>query len=328
MDFLLLLLYCCLSQTVPDFPIDRPDVPPVTTTRTIDLDQAREHPENLTTDAIARSFEYVALETTDDCLVSGWAAPYVFAKHIVMESPLDAPMLFDRQGKFLTRIGHRGHGPGEFTEPIHSVFVDAEADRITLFFMRKAMHFDLRGKFIQEEKLWLNPLLNAAGLTQENRQTDDMYITWGGNNRQVAVLLGFPDSCLILTASAANRPFTKVKGEYKMRRFYHRFSDRGYGILYFFKTNFSHPDYFEYYDGTADFYRIYYNGTVEHPFHIRNSAVSQLGEPVTIEFFIEANDYLFLGTSLARSSALSKPEIPYMFICRYKTGQSIFPRKN
>ncbi len=321
MNFLLLLFYCYLLQNNQTAQRNTSittitPVSSVTTTRIIDLDYARKKPETLTTDEITSKFEYIALETTDKCLVSGWAKPYIFSKHIVMEAPLSEPMLFNRKGEFLTYIGRRGHGPGEFAEPVNSVFVDAEAGRITLFFLQKVMHFDLNGKFIEEEKFDQRLLFNTAGLTQKTIRTNLIHTKWGGTNRHIAALIGLQDSCLIMIDAEKKQTFTKLKGKYKMNRITKTFPQtKSYGTLYLYHSCFTHPDYFDYYDGIADFYRIYYNGYAEHPFHILNSARNQSGDPATMTFFLEANEYLFLTTSSVQTSLLSKTIMPrYIYL--------------
>ena len=312
MDFLLTLLYCCCSFLgAGETERNPPSETQAGTTRTIDLDQARKNTETLTTDAIAQAFEYIALETSDDCLISGWDNIHVFPEHIVVIPQRNVPLLFDRQGKFLNRIGRRGHGPGEFTEPIRSIFVNAETRQAVLFTQQKALFFDLQGKFIQEKRLWLSQLGTPAGLDPENAKLRSF--VFGGTDQNATVLLDIIDSCVILTAPATLQSFTKINGQYKKHALYTlppELAGQRPAEFSFFHIRFLHPDYFEYYDGISDYYRIHYDGRTEHPFRIKNSAIMRDGNPMSTITFTEAENYLFITTALPASSPLSRPEIP------------------
>lgn len=80
----------------------------------INWDRVKEETINLK--SFASGIEYVALETTSECLLSGDCRYYLTEKYIVVASPFDAAYLFERKdGRFIHKITQRGQGPNEFS---------------------------------------------------------------------------------------------------------------------------------------------------------------------------------------------------------------------
>ena len=81
------------------------------------IDVSKEYPmEPVSFQEVFGELEYVALETTPECLIPdlpGLQSPVVTENDIFIRSGADI-FRFGRDGKFLNRIGHWGRGPGEY----------------------------------------------------------------------------------------------------------------------------------------------------------------------------------------------------------------------
>jgi hypothetical protein len=98
------------------------------------IDVSKDYPmEPVSLQEVFGETEYVALETTPECLIAdlpGLQSPVVTDNDIFICSGKDI-FRFARDGKFLNRIGHEGRGPGEFlsatemcvNDPTEEVFI-------------------------------------------------------------------------------------------------------------------------------------------------------------------------------------------------------------
>ena len=90
--------------------------------------------------------EFIPLETNDSLLLGGnTIVKYVDQDNIIVES-LQTLYRFDRQGKFLNRIGRKGQGPGEYVSPGRVSF-DPVARRLYLFTNRSLQEWSLEGEY-------------------------------------------------------------------------------------------------------------------------------------------------------------------------------------
>lgn len=79
----------------------------------IDAKKAKE--ESIPLSSFASKVEYVALETTAECLLHPSCRYYLTDKYIVAVSMFEAAFLFDRKtGQYIHRITQKGQAPGEF----------------------------------------------------------------------------------------------------------------------------------------------------------------------------------------------------------------------
>ena len=92
--------------------------------------------------------EFIPLETNDSLLLGGnTIVKYVDQDNIIVES-LQTLYRFDRQGKFLNRIGRKGQGPGEYVSPGRVSF-DPVARRLYLFTNRSLQEWSLEGEYVR-----------------------------------------------------------------------------------------------------------------------------------------------------------------------------------
>lgn len=79
------------------------------------------------------SIEYVPLETTDSCLISNLMNLQVTADYMFMYNGKTEEVLqFNREGKFIRKIGCQGNGPGEYGM-ISDLAVDDRNKELSLF---------------------------------------------------------------------------------------------------------------------------------------------------------------------------------------------------
>ena len=103
-------------------------------------------PTNLS--EIGSSITYIPLETSDDCLLKSLRKVIVSDKHLLV-SDADRILLFDTSGHFITEIGRKGQGPGEYIGWFDFCF---SWDRSKIFiltnFTNRCLEYNLEGKFL------------------------------------------------------------------------------------------------------------------------------------------------------------------------------------
>lgn len=134
---------------------------------TIDLTEGivNKKPHNLS--EIAKDIDLIKLETTEECLIGKiYQTFFVSDKIIIIDKDQQQSgknyngivLVFNRDGKFLNKIGSRGKGPGEYSN-INAATVDRKNEHFYISDMgSKWMKYDLSGNFIKESKLpfWAN----------------------------------------------------------------------------------------------------------------------------------------------------------------------------
>jgi hypothetical protein len=115
---------------------------------------------NLTLSELVESIEYIPLETTDKCLLGSISNFDISDNYIlVLCRKTNGCYLFSRKtGKFLSTIGRRGEGPGEYLTPDNCLLDEKNGRAIVV--ARTGMekdarmkYYDLRGKYIKDVKV-------------------------------------------------------------------------------------------------------------------------------------------------------------------------------
>lgn len=112
----------------------------------IDVAEAMEKHQELKLSDLGKEVRYVALETTDSCLIDGNPNILLLDKHIVVFSYKDC-FLFDKaSGRFISKIGHQGDDPEAYSyaQPMYN-----DVDGM-LYFKREPnglQKYDLQGKY-------------------------------------------------------------------------------------------------------------------------------------------------------------------------------------
>ena len=97
---------------------------------------------------IASEIRYVPLETTKNSLLrrSTGSIKYLGEKYIVYGS--EEVLLFDQNGKFISRVADRGQGPQDIKEDVDYIIVDPVTNNFYVFTTGKVLKFDKMGKYI------------------------------------------------------------------------------------------------------------------------------------------------------------------------------------
>lgn len=96
--------------------------------------------------------ELIPLETTDFCLIGH--INKIIPKNdrfYIHDDIAKCVFVFDKQGKFITKIGSVGRGPGEYIE-LNNIYMDNEQDYLIFDCFHKYMIFDLKTNNLLSEK--------------------------------------------------------------------------------------------------------------------------------------------------------------------------------
>ncbi len=98
---------------------------------------------------------FIPLETTDSCLCGSISAVKIVDDKIyIIDQESKRLLVFDTSGKFITQIGRRGNGPGEYMS-VNNFHIDKEKQIITLAdaYQAKIFHYSLKDyQYINTQK--------------------------------------------------------------------------------------------------------------------------------------------------------------------------------
>lgn len=102
--------------------------------------------------AVAKSVEYLPLETNNECLLANIVDVTVTSKDIIVGVYEGICYHFNRQGKFLNVIGSIGKGPKEFTK-LRTCIVDTANRWVYAVDWEKLVKYDFDGNFLGKYNL-------------------------------------------------------------------------------------------------------------------------------------------------------------------------------
>ena len=109
-----------------------------------EIDRAK--PANLT--EIGSKITYIPLETNENSVLREHISRIrATDSHIALYCGNSEILMFDSSGKFISQIGKRGRGPGEYTNLTDFCF-STNGKKIHLLLREKIMEYDIEGKFI------------------------------------------------------------------------------------------------------------------------------------------------------------------------------------
>ena len=108
----------------------------------------------LLTSQIADDIEFIPLETTNECLISNFIRNIVVTQKDIIVFDYDGCYRFNRQGKYLNKIGVKGNGPGEYTRPM-SIVVDTLNNWVYFsdFHSGRFVKYDYTGRYLADLKV-------------------------------------------------------------------------------------------------------------------------------------------------------------------------------
>ena len=114
----------------------------------IDIKSAFDNKSPVNIDDIAVNYEYIVLESSDECLVGSDSKVYSDEKNIVVIDRTQI-LLFDRNsGSFVRRIGNIGNGPGEYSRTYAKMPYNYEKKTVYARNNTERLEYSLDGEFM------------------------------------------------------------------------------------------------------------------------------------------------------------------------------------
>lgn len=106
--------------------------------------------ESYSFDSLIDDISYIRLETNDDCLIGNihqilCTNDYVF---ILDAFVANSVYCFDKQGRFIRKIGKMGQGPGEYFR-LCKIALTSDQKQIVLYDWNRLHYYDLKGNYIK-----------------------------------------------------------------------------------------------------------------------------------------------------------------------------------
>ena len=254
------------------------------------------------------SLEYVPLETNDSCLLTNFpVVQYVSSDYILVNASKNKkdipPLLFDRQGNFIRRIGRFGQSPGELAGVPDNGYIGTN-NHIYLYVNGASMSVY---EYAEDGKCVRSNTLSKSSLYSEpypSRYPPMFY--FGGNGTDLAVIYTDFDSTRIYRGTSGDTLLIRYPGKYEVFATFVESKvphDRyKYTAMYIPIIDYTRPDCFGYFDYLSQRYiRFYYDGRIEYPYEFRCSKQSPAPDPFLaskpwfLHEFYETDRYLFIG---------------------------------
>jgi hypothetical protein len=143
---------------------------------------------------IASNVEYVNLETKDECLMWGGVKRYLFTDDFIFISNRDHILKFSRDGKFISKIGSPGRGPGEIDLIVNmSILPDKKIIIVQTNVGRKLLYFTFNGDFVKTVTFtsfvqYVKVLRDGKYLTHDDGSSGKNKYTFGLVNEKMDTL--------------------------------------------------------------------------------------------------------------------------------------------
>jgi hypothetical protein len=138
----------------------------------INLYEAFEKVKTYPLSTIAESVDYIALETTKNCLLGDYLKNIFITSEDIFIFDYQYVFHFSKNGKFINKIGKVGRGPGEYNRPM-DVSVDTITKNIYILDFDRLLKYDYNGEFIKVHKLG-KKAMNVKEYKEGIFLTDDM----------------------------------------------------------------------------------------------------------------------------------------------------------
>lgn len=120
----------------------------------INVPYTNEKPESFVADRFFSEIKFVPLETNDKCLLSG-AQQVELRDSLIFVCDNYNLFVFNDNGKFISQIGRRGRGPGEYIGGFRGFFVDMDKRTVNIILPvdRSVMVYAFDGTYLSSEEI-------------------------------------------------------------------------------------------------------------------------------------------------------------------------------
>lgn len=172
----------------------------------INLNEAIESRKSVNISDISINFEYVSLETKDECLTGTRLAVYSNDQYLIAIDR-EKILLFDRKdGKFIREIGHRGNGPGEYSRTYNVMPFDEEKNIVYTGRNKMRYGYSLEGQL--KDTLSIPELVSEIGNIDDNTFAAFMPDYQGGEKNKL-IIFNHKDSLLKTFPNYLSAPKTQ-----------------------------------------------------------------------------------------------------------------------
>ena len=127
----------------------------------INLQEAFENKKSININDIATTFEYIELETKDECLTGTRLAVYSNDQYLIAIDR-DKILLFNRNdGRFIRKLGQKGNGPGEYSRTYNVMPFDEGQNLVYAGRNKKRYGYSLDGQL--KDTLSITDLVSEIG---------------------------------------------------------------------------------------------------------------------------------------------------------------------
>lgn len=106
----------------------------------------------ITINDIAKSIQWVQLETRPDAFISRINEVYLHESKLYIWYYFQKILIFDLDGKFLGALGKQGDGPGEYSS-VSAMTIDKDSGEIFVFAYNKYMKYSPKHELLEEKKM-------------------------------------------------------------------------------------------------------------------------------------------------------------------------------
>lgn len=156
------------------------------TVEIIKLNEAFSNRKSISINDISTDFEYVRLETKDECLTGTRLAVYANDQYLIAIDR-EKILLFERKDrKFIREIAHRGNGPGEYSRTYNVMPFDEGKNLVYAGRNKKRHGYSLDGQL--KDTLAIPELVSEIGNIDDHNFAASIPDYQGGEKRKILII--------------------------------------------------------------------------------------------------------------------------------------------
>ena len=255
-----------------------------TTLEVIDVKDAFDDKRPIGIDDVARDYEYIKLETADECLVGSNATVYSDEQNIVV---LDRTriLLFDRNsGSFVRSIGNIGNGPGEYSRTYAKMPYNYGKKTVYARNNTERIEYNLEGDFVGSKK----PPELVYDFVDLGNETYAAFIdNYMGDEKNKIIVFDGQDSIIKIFPNYLSFQFNGIVNMYSINSWFTRlngktsFCEKFNDTLFYLTPELLEPRF------------LFYKGPYAFPYELRGNSVNMSDKYFFTENVLESTRYLF-----------------------------------